>query len=339
MKDYLVLRNSIIKLYKENEPASETAVRFLAGFIVFLCIASFMPYGLISLKSLAVAVLGGVIAVFATPSIFIVSAGIILSLCAALSSIEAGVAVAVFAFIGYLMYGRIFPKESLLFVAMVVLYKLRLPFIVPLIAGIYVGPAGIVPVCAAVFAVDFAYIIRQIITALPYSEFTVSGILQDSMTALKYLYEGIMSYSRGIIAVSVVLAVGIIVSWAINTSFTDREKEKGILSNGIILFLGIVICSILSYTAKAVSFGIFGTLISVVISMAVCYVITIFDCVKDYDKTEKVQFQDSHYVYYVKAVPKIEFAENNKPKKSKIKVEDGFRKVKKTSNKKSNDFE
>ncbi len=309
MKDYLVLRNSIIKLYKQNEPASESAVRFLAGFIVFLCIASFMPYGLISLKSLAVAILGGVIAVFA----------------------------AVFAFIGYLMYGRIFPKESLLFVAMVVLYKLRLPFIVPLFAGIYVGPAGIVPVCAAVFAVDFAYIIRQIITALPYSEFTVSGILQDSMTALKYLYEGVMSYSKGIIAVSAVLAVGIIVSWAINTSFTDREKEKGI--NGIILFLGIVICSILSYTAKAVSFGIFGTLISVVISMAVCYVITVFDCIKDYDKTERVQFQDSHYVYYVKAVPKIEFNVNHKPKKSKIKVEDGFRRVKKTSNKTDRDFE
>ena len=51
-------------------------------------------------------------------------------------------------------------------------------------------------------------------------------------------------------------------------------------------------------------------IISVLLSAAAVYIITVFDCVKNYGGTERVVFQDDEYVYYVKAVPKVNIPED-----------------------------
>ena len=53
-------------------------------------------------------------------------------------------------------------------------------------------------------------------------------------------------------------------------------------------------------------------IISVLLSAAAAYIITVFDCVKNYGGTERVVFQDDKYVYYVKAVPKVNIPEDTK---------------------------
>jgi hypothetical protein len=48
--------------------------------------------------------------------------------------------------------------------------------------------------------------------------------------------------------------------------------------------------------------------VSVQISVGIVLIIRFFDDLPDYKNTEWVQFQDSNYFYYVKAVPKIKTA-------------------------------
>ena len=54
--------------------------------------------------------------------------------------------------------------------------------------------------------------------------------------------------------------------------------------------------------------SIIGIIIGTVISVLIAKVVEFFTFNVDYSRTEKVQFEDDEYYYYVKAVPKITVA-------------------------------
>ncbi|MGL4791975.1 MAG: hypothetical protein ACRCW1_11255, partial [Anaerotignaceae bacterium] len=51
--------------------------------------------------------------------------------------------------------------------------------------------------------------------------------------------------------------------------------------------------------------SIFETFIGTIISALIIFVIQNFEFVLDYDRAERVKFQDDNFYYYVKIVPKI----------------------------------
>ena len=78
----------------------------------------------------------------------------------------------------------------------------------------------------------------------------------------------------------------------------------GSLLNILILFVGDLALN----TQVPVAGTIFGTLIG----LAIAFVIKFFIFNLDYARTEKVQFEDDEYYYYVKAVPKVSLVSSDK---------------------------
>lgn len=78
----------------------------------------------------------------------------------------------------------------------------------------------------------------------------------------------------------------------------------GGLVNFIVLFAG--------YVLLGISGRITGLVIGSLISLAVALVLEFLFFNLDYTRTERVQFEDDEYYYYVKAVPKIYVAEKEK---------------------------
>lgn len=58
--------------------------------------------------------------------------------------------------------------------------------------------------------------------------------------------------------------------------------------------------------------GFLWTLIGIVLSVAAAVVLQLFFFDLDYSKTEKLQFEDDRYYYYVQAVPKKHSAKKRK---------------------------
>ena len=58
--------------------------------------------------------------------------------------------------------------------------------------------------------------------------------------------------------------------------------------------------------------SIFSALLGAVVTVLVCKAIEFFRFCLDYSRTEKVQFEDDEYYYYVKAVPKAIVAGTDK---------------------------
>ncbi len=78
----------------------------------------------------------------------------------------------------------------------------------------------------------------------------------------------------------------------------------GGLVNFIVLFTG--------YVLLGISGRIIGLVIGSLISLVVALILEFFFFNLDYTRTERVQFEDDEYYYYVKAVPKIYVAEKEK---------------------------
>jgi len=57
-----------------------------------------------------------------------------------------------------------------------------------------------------------------------------------------------------------------------------------------------------------INVSVLGVLFGTLVSLGVCVVLQFFVFSVDYTRTEKVQFEDDEYYYYVKAVPKMTVA-------------------------------
>ena len=113
----------------------------------------------------------------------------------------------------------------------------------------------------------------------------MDGILDN-----KTLIITLIAFSATIITVYVIRRLSIDHAWTV-------AIIAGTVTNGVILLIGDFIMD------SAIS------ILMIFISSAVCLglatVLQFFTFNVDYSRTEKVQFEDDEYYYYVKAVPKI----------------------------------
>lgn len=304
MNELLKLRNNAVWFYKKNELFMETALKMIGGAILFASATSLLPFGRLFIIRIFMTLAGAVLATVAGPSGMLIFSWLVISLSATLASVAAGAFVFVSLFLMYLFYGRICPRESLVFAAMLVLYKVGLAYAVPVAAAIYMGPAAIIPVCLAVMTHNYSPVVTHLVEAYPTSQFSLGAVLDVFEGASAYVFEAVAS-SSGWIVLCAAVAAGMMAVWFVSTSFMNNEKEKAILAGGAILMVGGFASLIFSnvYFGKL---GILGYVLSVALGCAAAYIMTLFECVKDYGRTEKVIFQDNDYVYYVKAVPKVE---------------------------------
>ena len=79
---------------------------------------------------------------------------------------------------------------------------------------------------------------------------------------------------------------------------------SGAMTNIVVLLVGDLLYDI------NVSVG--GVLLGSVLGLAVAKVVELFRFCVDYNRTEKVQFEDDEYYYYVKAIPKMTVAVSTK---------------------------
>ena len=89
---------------------------------------------------------------------------------------------------------------------------------------------------------------------------------------------------------------------------------SGAMVNVVILLIGDLIYDI--------NISVVGVLLGSLVAVAVAKVIEFFRFCVDYSRTERVQFEDDEYYYYVKAVPKMMVATSAKTVK-KINTQHG----------------
>ena len=84
---------------------------------------------------------------------------------------------------------------------------------------------------------------------------------------------------------------------------------------------------VMSHVMLSLDFNMVGLLIGTVAAILTGLVLYFFFFSVDYSRTERVQFEDDDYYYYVKAVPKFNMAKTEvKVKKINSRTDDGMEK-------------
>ena len=296
----LEIREYLRRFYSKYELYIVPAGKFIIALLVFLLINGNLGY----MEKIAKVPLMFVLALACSflPVSFILffAAALILLHTYALSMEVAAVVGIVFVLI-FLLYLRMSPKEVLITMLTPVAFALHIPYILPITIGLVGSPAS-------VFSVGSGIVIYYTLNAVTQMSNAIDSLdSEKTASKFRFIIDGIIQ-NKTMMVMIVAFAATIIVVYFVHRMNIDHAWTVativGALTNALIVLVGD-----LMFVTRASLFGVLG---GTVLAIGVVYVLKFFMFNLDYARTERVQFEDDEYYYYVKAVPKITLQETNK---------------------------
>lgn len=292
----LELRENLKKIYSRNEAFILPVIKFLLSFIVLSIINGKMGY-MTKLDNMAIVLIVSLLCSF-LPTGFMAFFAMMFAVLHmyALSIETAAVGLVVFLLL-YLLFLRFTAKEALVVVLTPVLCMLKLPYVMPVAMGLIGTPASCVSVGCGVVVY---YLLQTVITNAP----TINSMGAEEATAkLRLLIDGMLG-NKAMLVMIAAFAITVIVVYLIRRMSVDHSWTIAMVA-GVMIEVMILLVGDLMYDTNL---SIVSALLGAVVTLIACKIIEFFRFCLDYSRTEKVQFEDDEYYYYVKAVPKMTVA-------------------------------
>ena len=296
MTALLELRENLKKIYSRNEAFILPVIKFLLSFIVLSIINGKMGY-MTKLDNMAIVLIVSLLCSF-LPTGFMAFFAMMFAVLHmyALSIETAAVGLVVFLLL-YLLFLRFTAKEALVVVLTPVLCMLKLPYVMPVAMGLIGTPASCVSVGCGVVVY---YLLQTVITNAP----TINSMGAEEATAkLRLLIDGMLG-NKAMLVMIAAFAITVIVVYLIRRMSVDHSWTIAMVA-GVMIEVMILLVGDLMYDTNL---SIVSALLGAVVTLIACKIIEFFRFCLNYSRTEKVQFEDDEYYYYVKAVPKMTVA-------------------------------
>ncbi|MBQ2936176.1 MAG: hypothetical protein IJ029_03005 [Lachnospiraceae bacterium] len=197
----------------------------------------------------------------------------------------------------FLLYLRFSPKDTLVVVLTPMTFALGIPYVMPLAMGLLGTPVSAVSVGCGV-------IVTYLINYIADSATTLSGMEAEEMSAkIRFVIDGFID-NKAMMLTIVAFAITIVLVYLIRRMSVDYAWTiaigAGALADMMILLIGDFMFD--------TNVSILGLILGSIIAVLIAKLVEFFAFHVDYSRTEKVQFEDDEYYYYVKAVPKVTVA-------------------------------
>ena len=197
----------------------------------------------------------------------------------------------------FLLYFRFSPKDTIVVVLTPISFVIGIPYAIPLAMGLVGSPASAVSVGCGV-------IVTYLISYIAGSATVLSAMeTEDMATRFRYIIDGFLD-NRVMVLTIVAFAATIILVYLIRRLSVDYAWTIAIIAGALANVMILLVGDLVFDTNVSLPGLILGTIVSVLIAK----IVEFFTFHVDYSRTEKVQFEDDEYYYYVKAVPKITVA-------------------------------
>jgi len=230
---------------------------------------------------------------------------IIINICIQISS-----ALGVMAFAGAFMllilffYARLAPKENFLILAMFFAFELGVPYVVPLLAGLYLGLTSVIPVSIGVMVVYFVPFFQFLLAdAQLMSEFLAANLamMPEYFGDLYVTIFADLAGNQAWVFTAFIFSMVIFIVYIVSRFTIDHSKEIA-LGAGVVV---TIISSIIAQLFVPSDVSLPGLIGAVLLSGLLAFLASFFDMALDYQRTERVQFEDESNFYQVKVIPKI----------------------------------
>lgn len=293
MMMFLVLKERLRAFYGKYAAAADGLVKFIYSFAALWMMSHNLGF-MAKLNSMAVVILLSVLCAFLPYGAIAVVLAIVLLAHIYAVSMEIALITAVFLLVVALLYYGFQPGDSYWMVLVPMAFILKIPFAVPILAGLSSGPVIMIPVSCGVVVYSILNYVRQNAGLL------TNDASVDITQKFVQIIQGIFSNKELIVMVAV-CAVGVLTVYLIRTLSVDYAWVIAIIIGTIVQMAGIFVGDYLFDVSMPIGellIAVFGALI-----LAGLYHFFVFAV--DYTRTEYTQFEDDDYIYYVKAVPKV----------------------------------
>lgn len=201
----------------------------------------------------------------------------------------------------FLLYYQFSPKESYLVLLTPIAFIFKIPYAMPLVAGLLGTGLSSFPVAFGVILYYLMYSVKQNSSVISNSE------ASNMMQTYTYLINSLINNKEMLVCI-LAFTVTILVVFFIRRLSIDYSWTIAIVLGAITNLLIMLVCDYM----LNISYHILGLMLGILVSVGIAFVVKFLVFNVDYTRAEHVQFEDDEYYYYVKAIPKISITTREK---------------------------
>lgn len=209
-------------------------------------------------------------------------------------SLEMTLITGIFLILVALLYYGFHPEDSYWLILTPVAFALKIPYLIPILAGLSGRLLSVIPVCCGT-------IVYYIISYVKQNAGVLTNDASEDITQryAQLIRSFVGNRTMGVFVVA--CAVGILLVYLVRMLSVDYAWVLAITA-GILGQLTVIMAGNLVF---GVSVPLMEMTIGIVISLVLAGLYHFYVFAVDYNRTEYLQYEDDDYVYYVKAVPKV----------------------------------
>ena len=300
MTKLLEIKDKVFRFYSKLETYIKPVLKFIGFLIAYLMIASNIGY-MSKISSPLVSIVLALVGALLPLNVTLLLMGVVILLDLYSLSAEVAAVALILMLIIYFMYFRFLSKSGGLAILTPVLLRMNIPYAVPVGTGMLGKPYEIIPAVCGTILFYFLDGVRKSAAALT----TVSEDSEDASTLTTSLNQ--LIGNREMYLMIILMVATTIVVYTVRRLKIDHAWKIANVSAFLIQLIGFLIGYLVMGSSDKVVWVIVGNLLS----LATGFVLEFLFFNLDYARTERVQFEDDDYYYYVKAVPKKMVAGKN----------------------------
>ena len=296
MTSLLVAKQYIKKFYGKYDVYLMPLWKFILAFISLMLINYKLGF-MEKIDKIEIVLVAALMCSFMPMNFTIIVAAAFVLLHVYALSLECAVVVLAAFLLMFLLYFRFSPRDTVVVILTPICFWMHIPYVIPIAMGLLGTPASAVSVACGTVAYYLLAYVNESTTTL------VSMEAEEITAKFRFIIDGMMD-NRTMAVTAAAFAVTLILVYLVRRLPIDHSWTIATIAGSLINIMLLVVGDLMFDTNVAIG----GVILGSIAAACIAAVIQFFAFNVDYSRTEKVQFEDDEYYYYVKAVPKVTVA-------------------------------
>lgn len=293
MTSLLVAKQYLKKFYGRYEVYLVPLWKFLLAFTSLMLINGRLGF-MEKIDRMTIVLIAALMCSFMPINFIIIVAAAFVLLHVYALSLECAVVVLAAFLLMFLLYFRFSPKDTAVVLLTPICFWMHIPYVIPIAMGLLGSPASAVSVaCGTVVYYLIAYVNESTTTL-------ISMEAEEITAKFRFIIDGMLD-NRTMVVTAAAFAITLVLVYLIRRLSVDHSWTIAIVAGSLVNIMLLLVGDLMFDTNVAIG----GVILSTAAAALIAAVIQFFAFNVDYGRTEKVQFEDDEYYYYVKAVPKV----------------------------------
>ena len=300
MSTLLEIKQNVNNFFNKYEVYINPVLKLILALVALITINSKLGY-MQKIDNISIVLVVALMCSFMPLNFIVVVSALFVVLHMYALALEAAVVVLVLFVVLFLLYFRFSPKDTIVVVLTPIACMMGIPYVLPVVMGLVGGPYSAVSIACGVIVAYSINSINSTASSLGSME------TEDMATRFRMVIDSVLD-NKVMLVLIIAFAITVVIVYLIRRLPIDYAWPIAIATGAIADAIILLICS-LSMNAD-ISVG--GILLGTILAVVAGFIAQFLRFNVDYNRAEKVQFEDDEYYYYVKAVPKVTYPVSRK---------------------------